>query len=390
MTPSVYVWLRRSLKDIHPDLFSTLLVPKANELVATPYRFGGSRDAARTHFEEGLHEAFVRLREASHPDFPLTIYYAFKQSEDEGDEDGEDLGTASTGWETMLEGLIQACFSIVGTWPVRTENSSRQRAQGSNALASSVVLVCRPRPEDAQQIRRRDFQDRLHEELPPALRTLQQGGIAPVDLAQSAIGPGMAIFSRYRRVLEADGSAMPVRTALLLINQVLDTFFAEQEGEFDQETRWALSWFEQQGCREGPYGDAESLSKAKDVGLGRLVERGVLSAQAGKVRLLRPQEILGTNPSSHPTAWEAVQHLAGAIASGEEAAADAYQKLGAAASDLARDLAYRLYALCERQGWAEEALPYNMLVSSWRGITALVEQRRRRRDDGLRQGKIAP
>ncbi len=385
-----YVWLRRSLKDIHPDLFATLLVPKADELVATPYRFGGSRDRAREHFEKGLHAAFTRLREASHPDFPLTVYYAFKQSEDEGYENGEDLGTASTGWETMLDGLIQAGFAILGTWPMRTERGTRPRGQGSNALASSVVLVCRPRPEDAPQSRRRDFQDRLQEELPSALKTLQQGGIAPVDLAQSTIGPGMAIFSRYRRVLEADGSAMPVRTALLLINQVLDTFFAEQEGEFDQETRWALSWFDQQGYREGLYGDAESLSKAKDVGLGRLVEHGVLSAQRGKVRLLRPQELLGKNPSPHPTAWEAVQHLAGAIASGEEAAADAYQKLGAAASELARDLAYRLYALCERQGWAEEALPYNMLVSSWHGITALVEQRRRRRDDGLRQGEIAP
>jgi len=265
-----YIWLRRSLSKVYPDLFSTVLTPKIQELIATPQRFDGSKERAQHFFEEGLGSAFLRMKEAAHPDYPLTVYYAFKQAEVDGD-DGENIGSelisASTGWETMLEGLLKAGFAITGTWPIRTERSARSVGIGTNALASSIVLVCRPRPTDALVTTRREFLNALKRELPVALRRLQHGNIAPVDLAQATLGPGMAVFSRYGKVMEADGSAMRVRTALQLINQALDAVLTEQEGEFDTDTRWAIAWFEQFGTGEGQYGDAETLSKAK--GLSR-------------------------------------------------------------------------------------------------------------------------
>src|SRR5690606_9880848 len=251
-----YVWLRRSLQDIYPDLFSTMLVPKEAELVATPYRFDGDKEKAKRFFEEGLKTAFSHMRKASHPDYPLTVYYAFKQTEATNDSiEGEEI--ASTGWETMLEGLIRSGFAITGTWPMRTELANRTVASGSNALASSIVLVCRPRPEEAPRVTRRDFLRALKRELPEAWRKLQPGNLAPVDLAPAAIGPGMAVFSRYSRVIGSDGTPMRVRTALALIDRTLDEFRAQQEGEFDLDTRWAVSWCEQCGMEQGPYGEAE-------------------------------------------------------------------------------------------------------------------------------------
>jgi putative DNA methylase len=226
-----YVWLRRSLGQLYPNLFSTLLVPKTQELVAIPYRFGGNKKKAEQFFEEGLSKAFTRIREVAHSDYPLTVFYAFKQAETENNQDSKgSLSVASTGWETMLEALSRTDFSITGTWPMRTELSNRTVASGSNALASSIILVCRPRPESAPSTTRRQFLTALKRELPEALKTLQQGNIAPVDLAQASIGPGMAVFSRYAKVLEADGTPMRVRTALQLINQTLDEFLTEQEG----------------------------------------------------------------------------------------------------------------------------------------------------------------
>lgn len=236
-----YIWLRRLLGKAYPQIFSMLLTPKSQELVATPYRFGGDKEKARRFFEEGLSKAFTRMRDIQHPGYPLTVYYAFKQSESEEDNGGENNSgasvVASTGWETMLEGLLKAGFSITGTWPMRSELTTRNVGRGTNALASSIVLVCRPRPADAPMTSRRDFLKALKRELPPALKNLQHGNIAPVDLAQAAIGPGMAVFSRYSKVLEADGSLMGVRTTLALINQTLDEVLAEQEGEFDGDTR---------------------------------------------------------------------------------------------------------------------------------------------------------
>ena len=371
-----YVWLRRSLQSIYPDLFSTLLVPKAQELVATPYRFDGSKQKAQAFFEAGLGKAFNRMHEISHADYPLTVYYAFKQAET--DKKGKsDESVASTGWETMLEGLIKAAFSINGTWPMRSELSNRMVASGTNALASSIVLVCRPRPTDAAKITRRQFLTELKRGLPKALKTLQQGNVAPVDLAQASIGPGMAIFSQYAAVLENDGSPMRVRTALQLINQVLDEFLTEQEGEFDGDTRWALTWFEQYQFEPGQYGDAETLSKAKNTSVQGMVDAGILEAKGGKVRLLKRDELKSDwNPDSDDRMpdWEIAQYLIHELdQKGELGAADLLAKLGDRA-EAARDLAYRLYSLCDKKGWTQEALAYNSLVISWPEITRLASE----------------
>jgi putative DNA methylase len=373
-----YVWLRRSLGIVYPELFRTLLTPKTEELIATPYRFNGNAEHAKHFFEEGLGKAFARMRESGHPSYPLTVYYAFKQAESEGngDESGS-IVSASTGWETMLEGLLRAGFTITGTWPIRTEMTNRSIGLGTNALASSIVLVCRPRATDAPLTTRRDFLQALKRELPKALRDLQHGNIAPVDLAQAAIGPGMAVFSRYSNVLESDGTPMRVRTALQLINQTLDEVLAEQEGEYDADTRWAVAWFEQYGMEEGPYGVAETLSKAKNTAVGALVEAGILRAKGGKVRLLRREEFSSNwNPATAKrlTVWEVTQRLIRALQEQGEAGAAAILDHVGAYGEVARDLAYRLYTVCERKKWADEALAYNSLVVEWSDISGAAEQ----------------
>ncbi|MBV5349212.1 DUF1156 domain-containing protein, partial [bacterium] len=313
-----YVWLRRSLGNIYPDLFSTVLTPKTQELVATPYRFDGDKNKAQHFFEQGLQQVFLNMSRITHTDYPVTVYYAFKQSENSEDsgEEKEELpindSRASTGWETMLEGLMKNGFEITGTWPVRTERESRSVGIGANALASSIVLVCRSRPNNSPSCSRREFLSALKKEVAPALRELQQGSIAPVDLAQAAIGPGMAIYSRYSAVLEADGKPMSVRTALTLINQALDEFLAEQEGEYDGDTRWALTWFEQYGHNEAAYGVAETLSRAKNTSVDGLSEAGIVEARGGKVRLYRRDELdTDWDPTQDKrlTAWESAAHL---------------------------------------------------------------------------------
>ncbi|BDI18747.1 hypothetical protein ANSO36C_45490 [Nostoc cf. commune SO-36] len=374
-----YVWLRRSLSSIYPDLFHTIAVPKEKELVATPYRFGGNKEKAKKFFEEGLNKAFTLMREAVHPDYPFSVFYAFKQTESEDtDEGGVNSAVASTGWETMLEGLIQAGFSITATMPMRTELSNRTVASGTNALASSIVLVCRPRPQTAPFSTRRQFVNTLKRELPDALQKLQQGNIAPVDLAQASIGPGMAIYSRYNKVLESDGTPMPVRTALQLINQTLDEFLVEQEGEFDAETRFALIWYEQHTFTEGLFGDAETLSKAKNTAVQGLVDAGILTAKAGKVRLLRRDELAKNwNPQTDNrlTVWEATQHMIRELqdGAGNQGAANLLSQLGTI-GEAARELAYRLYNICDRKGWAAEGVAYNSLVISWPEISRLAAE----------------
>ena len=366
-----YVWLRRSLKPLFPNLFATLAVPKAEELVATPYRHGG-KDAAETFYLTGMTQALRRLVEQVHPAFPVTIYYAFKQSETKGD-----TGVASTGWETFLDALIRSGFAITGTWPMRTENATRLVGMVTNALASSIVLVCRRRPADAAMATRREFVAALKSELPVALVHLQRGNIAPVDLAQAAIGPGMAVYTRYAKVLDAAGKSLPVREALVLINQTLDETLAQQEGDFDADSRWAVAWFEQFGFDEGEYGIAEMLSKAKNTSVDGMVEAGILTSRAGKVRLLKPKELPADwDPAADPrlTAWEIVHHLVRALeAGGERAAGALLAKLGAKA-EVARELCYRLYSLCERKKRAAEALSYNALVQSWPEITRLARE----------------
>jgi putative DNA methylase len=362
-----YVWLRRSLNFLYPELFSTLLVPKKQELVATPYRFGGSKEAAQSFFEQGFSRAFDQMRKLQLSGYPLTVYYAFKQAESESEQDGTN-NRASTGWETMLEGLIQSGFQVTATWPMRSELTNRMLASGTNALASSIVLACRPRPETARITTRKDFLSSLKKELPLALRNLQKGNIAPVDLAQAAIGPGMAVFSQYKRVLETDGSQMQVRTALGLINQGLDEVLSELESEFDPDTRWALAWFEQHQFEEGPYGEAEVLATAKALSISHLAEAGILHSRAGKVRLLRRgelSEVWNPDVAARLTIWEVTQHLIRSLdQKGETETANLKERIGGLA-EIARDLAYRLYTICERKGWAEEAGYYNSLVVAW-------------------------
>jgi putative DNA methylase len=373
-----YVWLRRSIGKLYPDIFSTLLVPKTQELVATPYRFDGDKDKAKRFFEEGLGMAFAKAHEAQHSDYPLTVFYAFKQSESA--EDGVNGSpVASTGWETMLQGLLKAGFHVDGTWPMRTELSNRPVASGTNALASSIVLVCRKRSEEAPMATRREFVAALRKELPAALRTLTQANIAPVDLAQASIGPGMAVFSRYSKVLEADGSAMPVRAALQIINQELDTYLAEQEGDLDRDTQFCIAWFEQYGMEDAPFGEADVLARAKDTAVEGLVEAGVLAARGGKVRILNRSELPDDwNPTEDTrlTVWECTQHLIRRLEKdGEEGAALLCARLGGGRGEDARALAYRLYSICDRKGRTEQALAYNTLVTSWPAIQEKVAHR---------------
>jgi len=373
-----YVWLRHSLRAVVPELFATMAVPKAEELVATPYRHGG-KEKAEAFFLQGMTQAMHCIVEQSHPAFPVTIYYAFKQSETE-----TDLGTASTGWETFLDAVIRAGFGISGTWPMRSELATRNRGRDANALASSIILVCRPLSAFAPTATRREFVTALKAELPVALAHLQHSNIAPVDLAQAAIGPGMAVYTRYAKVLDAEGKPLSVREALALINQTLDEALAEQEGDFDADSRWALTWFEQTGFSEGEYGVAEQLSKSKNTSVAGMVEAGILESKRGKVRLLRPEELPDDwDPATDPrlTAWEIVHHLIRALASGgESAAAGLVAPLGAKA-EVARELAYRLYALCERKKRAAEALAYNGLVQSWPEIIHLARSDKERKSE---------
>jgi putative DNA methylase len=356
-----YIWLRRALKPIFPDLFATMEVPKAEELVASPFRHG-TKETAEAFFLDGMTRALGRLGGQGHPAFPMTIYYAFKQSENAGDE-----GNVGTGWESFLEALIRAGFEVRGTWPIRTEYIGNLKKNVS-ALASSIVLVCRPRASDAPTSTRREFVAALRRELPEGLRHLQAGNVAPVDLAQAAIGPGMGVYTRYSRVLDAAGNPMKVREALALINQTLDEAMSEQEGDFDPDSRWALAWFEQYGFSEGDYGVAETLSKAKNTGVDGLRRSGIVESRRGKVRLLKPEELpAGWDPENDTrlNAWEMVHHLIRAFEQGGEgAAAEIVRRLGSRA-EVARELAYRLYTLCERKKRAPDALAYNGLVQSW-------------------------
>jgi putative DNA methylase len=375
-----YIWLRRTIGSFYPMVCSTVLVPKGPELIASPDRFGGNAIAAKNHFESGFRKVFTSVKAKLDDQFPMTVYYAFKQSDeeeggDDDDEEGSGAITLTTGWETMLEGLNSSGFQVTGTWPVRASQAWRMRAMGSNALASYIVLACRPRSTSAPLATRKEFIAFLRRELPAALRNLQKGNIAPVDLAQASIGPGMAVFSRYAKVMETDGSPMSVRTALGLINQALDEVLAEQEGEFDAETRFALAWFEQFGMEEGPFGDADVLARAKDTAVNGLVEAGVIKASRGKVQLLKRSELPDDwNPATDKrlTIWEVTQHLIRTVEKkGESAAAALLHQLGGM-GEIARDLAYRLYIICERKKWADEALAYNGLVIAWSELSKLA------------------
>jgi putative DNA methylase len=365
-----YVWLRRSLRNVHPELLSTMLVPKAEELVANPYRHGGA-DGAKKFFEEGFRRVFANARGSAQPDLPISVYYAFKQSE------ASDDGTASTGWETLLEGMNRAGWAITATWPMRTESAGRMRGQGSNALASSIVLALRPRPHDAPTTDRRGLIAALHEELPDALRKLQQGAIAPVDLPQAAIGPGMAVFSRYAKVIEDDGTTMTVRSALARINEILDRVLNEQEGDFDAASRFAIAWYRQRGYTTGAYGDADNLARARGTAVDTMVRAGIISSAAGRVTLIAPKDVpvdydvLGDDRVG---AWEVLHHLiarlergglpsAGALLAGAQGRRD-----GAVDVDLVKELAFLLFSIAEKSGWTQDAISFNTVATAWPDI----------------------
>jgi len=372
-----YVWLRGSQRAAFPDLFATLAVPKTEELVALAYRHPDGKSGAEAFFLDGMTQAMHRLAEQAHSAFPVTIYYAFKQSESRGDS-----GIASTGWEIFLDAVIKAGFAITGTWPMRTELGNKVSGIGRNMLSSSIILVCRPSTVSAPTATRREFIIALKAELPVALIHLQRGNIAPVDLAQSSIGPGMAVYTRYAKILDAEGKQLSVREALALINQTLDEALIEQEGDFDADSRWALAWFEQSGFAEGEYGVAETLSKAKNTSVDGMVEAGILISKGGKVRLFSPDELPADwNPETDKrlTAWEGVHQLIRVLESGgEDAAAALVAKLGSKA-ETTRDLAYRLYNLCERKKFTAEALSYNSLVQSWPEISRIARESSRPR-----------
>ena len=373
-----YVWLRRTLRSVDPETFRTVLTPKSSELIASPYRHDGSRDAAASHFRDGFRAAFRNLHHITDSTVPMTVYYAFKQSETDAD-DGGNGSTASTGWETMLDGLVNSGFAITGTWPVRTTKKARSVARNTNALASAIVIVCRERDQQAEIVSRREFANALKRELPAAVKILQHESIAPVDLAQASIGPGMAVFSRYAQVLEADGAAMPVRQALIEINRVLDETLAEREGDMDADTRFCVAWFEQYGTAERAYGEAEVLFTAKNTSFDGLHRAGVIDGKKGKVRLKRRNELdpaWDPNKDDRIADWECAQHLVRALTAktggGVSDAARLIIAMGAARAENARALAYRLFTISERKGWNEEALAYNILVASWPQIQAEV------------------
>ncbi|TGH19525.1 MAG: DUF1156 domain-containing protein [Aphanocapsa feldmannii 277cI] len=373
-----YVWLRRSLKPIFPELFATLAVPKAEELVAAPYRHG-SKEEAESFFIDGMTLAMQRIAEQSHSSFPVTIYYAFKQSETKSS-----AGTASTGWETFLAAVIKAGFGVSGTWPMRTELSNRMRGMESNALATSLVLVCHRRADNAQILPRNTFRRQLRQQLPKALQELEHANIAPVDVAQAVIGPGMAIYSSAKAVLNPDDSSMSVRDALIEINEALDEYLCQDEGDLDADSRFAITFFESFGYNERDFGDAEGLAKARNISVAGVAQAGILRSIAGKVQLLR-REALAENwdprNDSRLCVWEATQHLIRRLEAGGEAAAasllsDLRQVSGH--GDLAtgcRALAYRLYNHCEKTKQAEEARAYNGLVIAWPELERLAAAR---------------
>lgn len=354
-----YVWMRQSLRKTYPGLFRTMLVPKAEELVATPYRFEGSVEKARDFFEDGMLETCKRIYQYAREDVPVTIYYAYKQSETNDDQ------TASSGWETMLSAIIQAGFAITGTWPMRTEMVNRSIASGTNALASSIVLVCRKRPADAPMCTRRDFINTLKRELKPALQKLQASNIAPVDLAQSAIGPGMGVYSRYSKVLEADGTPMSVRSALQIINQELDLYFNEQDGELDKESRFCVELYTQCAFNDIKFGEADVLARAKNTSVDKLRSDGVLYSEKGVVHLLTREEI-PMEVSKDKGIWLLTQQLTRAMETdGVMGAAKIVKEFFTSEPERAKALAYRLFTLAERRGWAAEAYAYNSLIVAW-------------------------
>ena len=361
-----YVWLRHSLKNIYPDLFQTILVPKAEELVADHKRHKG-RDLADKFFLNGMTNVMSHMAKQGRNDIPTTIYYAFRQSE------VDESGTSSKGWANFLQSVINAGYQVSATWPVRTELIS-QLKKNRNTLSTSVVLSCRKRPENADTVTRSEFIHALKRELPIAIKKMQQASISPVDIPQASIGPGIGIFSKYKAVLESDDSHMRIKTALQIINQELDEFLSEQEGEFDADTRFALQWFEQKEYESGQFGDADNLARSRGISIESVKHAGIVESTAGKVRILKRDELSDDwDPSTdtHLTVWECCQHLIQKLEiKGEYEAAILLKKIGPSKANAVRDLAYCLYDICSnKRKNAKEAISYNALVMVWPELT---------------------
>lgn len=365
-----YAWMRPALRNVFPSLFGTLTTPKTEELIASPDRHGG-RNSAEKFFLEGMSQAIKNMAENSDPNFPAAIYYAFKQSDIEAE------GVSSTGWATFISAVIDAGFSVVGTWPVRTEKPGRLVSVGTNALANSVVLVCRKRGDSAETITRAEFIRALKRELPDAIAELQAANVSPADMPQSAIGPGMGVFSRYAAVLEADDNPMTVKTALQLINSQLDEYLNDLHGEFDAETRFTATWFQQNGFDKGEYGTANSIATARGISVESVKHAGIVESSAGSVRIFKRDEIdpeWDPETDDHFTIWEACQHLIRTLENdGEYAAAELLKKIGSERAETVKDLAYYLYDVCgnKRQD-AKEATSYNGLIAVWTDLTRLA------------------
>lgn len=364
-----YIWLRRSLRSVYPEIFRTMLVSKAEELIATPYRHDNNKIKAKEFFEEGMLQACRQLYQYASDTLPVTIYYAYKQSETK-EQAGQKV-TSSSGWETMLSAIIKAGFAVTGTWPISTELKNRIRGIDSNALASSIVLVCRKRSASAPTISRRRFITELSNELQPALKKLQSSQIAPVDLAQAAIGPGMAVYSKYSAVLEADGTPVSVRSALQLINQELDACLNEQSGQLDSASRFCVDIYSQYAFKELPFGEAEVLAKAKNISTDSLIKNGVIKAEKGKVCLV-DRSAMELKISSNDCSWLICQKLAKALQEGGIVQCAQIVATNTKATN-AKELAYRLYTIAERQGWNQDALAYNSLIMSWSQISAKAD-----------------
>ena len=361
-----FCWMKPALAAVYPELFGVLATPKTEELIATPYRHGGKMEA-EAFFLDGMGKAIANMAQYSSSKYPATIYYAFKQSE------MKEEGISSTGWASFLEAVVDAGYGIVGTWPMRTEKPGRMIAVGTNALANSVVLVCRKKQKDVGILTRAEFIRALKRELPPALVSLQAANISPADMPQSAIGPGIGIFSRYDAVLESDDSPMSVKTALQLINRELDEYFSGIEGEFDAETRFAVTWFEQNGEEAGEYGTANNIATARGISVESVAHAGIVKSSAGKVRILKRDELerdWDPQTDEHLTHWECCQYLIRALDEGEMQAALLMKKMGAEKADTAKDLAYRLYDICDKKGWSRQATAYNGLIAVWSDLTA--------------------
>ena len=366
-----YTWFRRSLRKLLPELYSTMAVPKAEELVATPYRHDNNKSIAESFFLNGMTHAMKNMADQSHPEYPVTIYYAFKQTET------KDSNTGNTGWETFLEAVLEAGFSITGTWPIRAERDQGLKS-GKNFLASCVVLVCRKRINNSSSISRRDFQRELREQMPDALEVMIGGEsgqtpIAPVDLAQAAIGPGIAIFSKYSQVLNQDGSKMGVHEALVLINRAITDYLNPESGNFDEDTLFCNDWFDQYGWSSGLFGEADTLARAKGTSVDGVRDAGVIHSGSGKVRLLKWNEYLSDwdpiNDNRTPV-WEALHQMIRVLNQNGETDAGSLLARMPERGESIRQLAYHLYTLCERKGWAEEARAYNELISAWHAIVA--------------------